>query len=262
MTTPDDRPSFLATRKGKLTLALLCAIAFLDFVDGPIVNIALPDIRSDLSFSVQSLQWVVSGYLLTYGGFMLLGGRLADLLGRRRVLVTGAVLFALSSLAGGFATQGGVLIGARLAEGLGAAMMLPAALSLVTTNFTTPKDRATALGLWGGVAGLASAAGVFLGGVLTEGPGWRWVLFVNPPIAAALLVAVFLLIPAETRRASLGNFDVIGTLLVTGGMLHLVFVLVKAPDQGWGSTKSIVELLGAAALLAASWSSSSGVTIR
>jgi EmrB/QacA subfamily drug resistance transporter len=242
-------PSFLTTRRGKLTLALLCAIAFLDFVDASIVNIALPDIRKNLHFSVQNLQWVLSGYLITYGGFMLLGGRVGDLLGRRRVLVTGTALFAASSLLGGFAQNGGTLVAARLAQGLGAALMLPAALSLLTTNFREGKDRNTALGVWGGVAGLASAAGVFLGGLLTDGPGWRWVLFVNPPIAALLLVAVFRLIPGERHRAPLANFDVAGTVLVTGGMLLLVYALVKAPDQGWGSARTIGELGGAALLL-------------
>src|SRR5437667_4376011 len=131
----DSTASFLATRRGKLTLALLCAIAFLDFVDASIVNIALPDIRTDLHFSVQSLQWVLSGYLLTYGGFMLLGGRAGDLLGRRRVLLTGTTLFAVSSLVGGLATDAGMLVGARLAQGLGAALMLPAAPSFLTTLF-------------------------------------------------------------------------------------------------------------------------------
>jgi EmrB/QacA subfamily drug resistance transporter len=244
-------PSFLATRRGKATLALLCAIAFLDFVDASIVNIALPDIRQDLHFSVQDLQWVLSGYLLTYGGFMLLGGRAGDLLGRRRVLVTGTALFAVSSLLGGFAGNAGVLVGARLSQGLGAALMLPAALSLLTTSFKEGKDRHTALGVWGAVAGLASAAGVFLGGVLTEGPGWRWVLFVNPPIAVVLIGAIFWLIPGEQRRSSLANFDVLGTVLITGGMLLLVFGLVKAPDQGWGSGRTIGELVGAGVLLIA-----------
>jgi EmrB/QacA subfamily drug resistance transporter len=243
-------PSFLATRRGKLTLALLCAIAFLDFVDASIVNIALPHIRDDLHFSVQNLQWVLSGYLLTYGGFMLLGGRAGDLLGRRRVLVTGTSLFAAASLLGGLAQNAGTLVGARLAQGLGAALMLPAALSLLTTSFKEGKDRNTALGVWGGIAGLASAAGVFLGGVLTEGPGWRWVLFVNPPIAVLLLVGIFRLIPGERRRGALVNFDISGTALVTGGMLLLVYALVKAPDQGWGSGKTIAELAGAGVLLA------------
>lgn len=249
MTAVTVQPSFLATRRGKLTLALLSAVAFLDFIDASIVNIALPDIRTDLHFSVQGLQWVLSGYLLTYGGFMLLGGRAGDLLGRRRVLVAGTAVFAVSSLFGGFAGSAGVLVGARLAQGLGAAMMLPAALSLLTTSFKEGSDRNKALGVWGGVAGLASAAGVFLGGVLTEGPGWRWVLFVNPPIAAFLLAAIFWLIPGERRRAPLANFDIVGTTLVTGGMLLLVYGLVKAPDQGWGSARTIGEFTAAFVLL-------------
>src|SRR5213082_480283 len=156
------QPSFLATRRGKLTLGLLAAVAFLDFVDASIVNIALPSIRRDLGFSQQGLQWVPSAYLLTYGGFMLLAGRAADLLGRRRVLVTGTVLIGISSLIGGFAESEGVLVAARLSQGLGAAVMLPAALSILTTTFKEGSDRNRALGVWGAVGGLASAAGVLL----------------------------------------------------------------------------------------------------
>jgi MFS family permease len=142
------RSSFLATGRGKLTLALLCAVAFLDFVDASIVIVALPSIRSDLGFSERGLQWVPSVYLLTYGGFMLLGGRTADLLGRRAVLVAGTVLVGVSSLIGGFAESSGVLVGARLAQGLGAAMMLPAALSILTTSFAEGADRNKAMGVW------------------------------------------------------------------------------------------------------------------
>jgi len=247
-TTPAS--SFLATKRGKLILALLCAIGFLDFVDASIVNVALPDIRQDLHFSVQNLQWVLSGYLLTYGGLMLLGGRLADLLGRRRVLIAGTSVFAASSFVGGLAQNAGTLVGARLVQGVGAALMLPAALSLLTTYFKEGKDRHTALGAWGGVAGLASAAGVFLGGLLTQGPGWRWVLFVNPPIAVLLIVAIVAMIPAEPRAGRLANFDLSGSVLVTSGMLLLVFGLVRAPIQGWGSTRTVGELAGAGVLLA------------
>src|SRR5690349_19856896 len=152
--------SYLATRRGKLTLALLCGIAFLDFVDASIVNVALPSIRRSLHFSVDGLQWVPSAYLLTYGGFMMLGGRAADLLGRRRVLTAGIVTIGVSSFIGGLAGSAGVLIAARLAQGLGAAFTLPAALSILTTSFPEGRDRTTALGVWGGVGGLASAAGV------------------------------------------------------------------------------------------------------
>jgi EmrB/QacA subfamily drug resistance transporter len=241
--------SSLSTRRGKLILALLCAVAFLDFVDAPIVNVALPSIRHALHFSVASLQWVPSGYLLTYGGFMLLGGRLADLFGRRRILLSGIVVIGISSLIGGFAQSAGVLVGARLAQGLGAAMTLPAALSLLTTSFKEGKDRHTALGVWGGVAGLASAVGVLLGGLLTQGPGWRWVMFVNPIAAVLVFGAVLRLIPADGARKRLENFDALGAVLATGGMLLLVYTLVKAPTVGWGATRTIGELAGALALL-------------
>ena len=246
--TSSPPPPALSTRLGKLTLALLCTIAFLDFVDASIVNVALPSIRDDLDFSVQSLQWVLSGYLLTYGGFMLLGGRAADLFGRRRVLVTGTTVFALSSLAGGLAQSSGMLVGARLAQGVGAAMMLPAALSLLTTTFTGT-DRHKALGVWGGVAGLASAVGVLLGGVLSEGPGWRWVLLVNEPVCVAAIVCVFLLFADDRKTPDLRRLDLRGALLSTTGMLLLVYTLIKAPDVGWGAGRTIAGLAGAAALL-------------
>jgi EmrB/QacA subfamily drug resistance transporter len=243
--------SFLATRRGKLTLALLCVVAFLDFADASIVNVALPSIRRDLHFSVQSLQWVISGYLLTYGGFMLLGGRAADLLGRRQILIGGTWLFALASLIGGLAGSEGMLIGARLAQGLGAAMMLPAALSILTTTFSAGTDRNTALGAWGAMAGLGAAVGVFLGGVLSEGPGWRWVMFVNLPFCAVVLLGVFRLISGDRRRARLASFDTPGAILATGGMLLLVYAIVKAPDVGWGKARTIGELAAAIALLVA-----------
>src|SRR5438067_12517942 len=200
MSTFTAQPSFLATRRGKLTLALLCAVAFLDFVDASIVHLALPSIRRALHFSVAGLQWVPSGYLLTYRGFMLLGGRAADLLGRRRILISGVILIGVSSLIGGLAGSSGVLVGARLAQGLGAAMTLPAALSILTTSFKEGKDRHTALGVWGGVAGLASAVGVLAGGVLTEAFGWRWVMFVNPIACALVFPSVLRLIEPDQAR--------------------------------------------------------------
>jgi EmrB/QacA subfamily drug resistance transporter len=251
MATTNSQTTSLATRRGKLVLALLASVAFLDFVDASIVNVALPSIRHDLSFSQQSLQWVPSGYLLTYGGFMLLGGRAADLLGRRRVLVAGISVIGISSLIGGLAQSSGVLVGARLAQGLGAAMTLPAALSILTTTFNEGTDRTKALGVWGAVGGLASAAGVLLGGLLTQGPGWRWVMFVNPIAALLVLAGVFRLISGERRRARLENFDLLGAVLATGGMLLLVYALVKAPDVGWGSPRTMGELAGGLALLAA-----------
>jgi EmrB/QacA subfamily drug resistance transporter len=191
---------------------------------------------------------VLSGYLLTYGGFMLLGGRFADLFGRRRVLVVGTVVFAISSLAGGFAGNAGLLVGARLAQGVGAALMMPAALSLLTTTFREGSDRTKAFGAWGAVAGLASAVGVLAGGLLTDGPGWRWVMFVNPPVCVVILIGAYRLFGHEDRRPFKG-LDVIGAFLATAGMLLLVFALVKAPDEGWGSARTVLELAGAGALL-------------
>jgi EmrB/QacA subfamily drug resistance transporter len=245
------QPSYLATRQGKLTLVFLCMVGFLDFVDASIVNVALPSIRRDLHFSVQSLQWVLSAYLLTYGGFMMLGGRAADLLGRRRILVSGMTLFALASLTGGLATDSAMLIGARLVQGVGAAMMLPATLSILTTTFREGKDRNTALGAWGAIAGLASAVGVLLGGVLSEDVGWRWVLWVNLPVCAILLVATFRIVSGERPTQPVRNFDALGAVLVTGGMLLLIFTLVKAPSVGWGTTRTIGGLVGAVLLLVA-----------
>jgi EmrB/QacA subfamily drug resistance transporter len=250
MTTTTIQPSFLATRRGQLTLATLCAVGFLDFVDTSIVNVALPSIRHDLHFSVQNLQWVLSGYLLTYGGFLLLGGRAADLLGRRRILVAGTVVFAISSMACGLAQNSGTLIGARLVQGLGAAMMTPAALSILTTTFNVGTDRLKALGAWGALAGLSSGVGVLLGGLLSGGPGWRWVFFVNPPIALLLLIATFRLVGDDKKRARLAHFDTGGAVLATGAMLLALYALIRAPQVGWNTARTITELAGVGLLLA------------
>jgi EmrB/QacA subfamily drug resistance transporter len=243
--------SFLATRRGRLTLLLLCAVQFMDVADSSIMNVALPSIRRGMGFSVQSLQWVLSGYLVTYGGLLLLGGRAADLLGRRRLLAAGTTLFAAGSLSGGLAASAGMLIGARLAQGAGAALMTPAGLSILTTMFSQGTDRNQALGAWGAVSGLAAAAGVLLGGVLSQGPGWRWVLFVNLPLCALILAGASRLLLGERRQARLANFDVPGAILGTAGMLLLVYALVRAPQQGWASARTIGELATAAIVLAA-----------
>jgi EmrB/QacA subfamily drug resistance transporter len=249
MSTAPPEASVLSTRRGRFILLFVCAVAFLDFVDASIVNVALPSVRRDLHFSVQNLQWVLSGYLLTYGGFLLLGGRSADLLGRRRILVAGISVFALSSLIGGLAPNAGVLVAARLAQGVGAAMMLPAALSILTTTFNEGTDRLKALGVWGAVAGIASAVGVFLGGVLSQGLGWRWVFFVNLPLCVILLLSSFRLVRAERRTASVSHFDVLGAATVTVGMLLLIYTLIRVPEVGWGDWRTISGLSGAALLL-------------
>jgi EmrB/QacA subfamily drug resistance transporter len=251
MAAVTSQRSLLSTRRGALTLLLLCTVQFMDIIDSSIMNVALPSIRAELGFSQQRLQWVLSGYLVTYGGFLLLGGRAADLIGRRRLLVAGTTLFAVCSLAGGLATNAGMLVGARVVQGVGAALMAPAGLSILTTTFAEGRDRTTALGVWGAVSGVAAAAGVFLGGVLSQGPGWRWVLFVNIPVCVLIVAAAFRLVPGERRRARRGTFDVPGAVLVTAGMLLLVYALVNAPDVGWRHRHTIGELGTAAALLVA-----------
>jgi EmrB/QacA subfamily drug resistance transporter len=253
---PVASSSFLATGRGKLVLTFLCAVAFLDFLDTSIVNVALPSIAHDLHFSVQNLQWVLSGYIVTYGGFLLLGGRLADLLGRQRILITGTALFGLASLAGGLAQNSGMLVGARLAQGLGAALMSPSALSMLTTTFSNGSDRVKALGAWGAMAGISSIAGVALGGVITASLNWRWVLFVNLPVCVAVIAGALRLVADSKppsfggKRFDLATFDLPGAFLGTGGMLLLVYGLVRAPVDGWGAGSTIGELAGAAVLLA------------
>ncbi len=244
--------SSLASRRGVAILILLSLVQFMDVLDASILNIALPSIKDDLGFSQQSLQWVINGYILTYGGFLLLGGRMADLLGRRLMLVTGLVVFASSSLTGGLAHDGSLLVGARFAQGIGAAMLSPAALSSLTSTFRSTRARNTALGVWAAVSGIGGAAGVLFGGLLTEGPGWRWVLFINVPFSAIAFAGAFMLLKRERMQtARLANFDALGAALVTGGMLLLVYALVKAPDVGWGATRTVAELAGSALFLVA-----------
>jgi EmrB/QacA subfamily drug resistance transporter len=241
--------SVLSTRQGKLILALVCIAAFLDVIDTTIVNIALPSIREHIHFTVQSLQWIASGYLLTYGGFLLLGGRAADLLGRRRLFVAGTALFGISSLACGLAGSEGLLVGARLAQGLGAAMMTPAALSILTTTFTEGKERTKAIGLWSATIPLGAVLGVLAGGVLTQSIGWRWVFFVNLPVCVLVLASAFRLLDNDGKQAPIKNFDALGAIFSTAGMVGIVYALVNAPSVGWGSSRTIGELGGALAVL-------------
>jgi EmrB/QacA subfamily drug resistance transporter len=247
-----DSRLVLRSRLGALTLVLLCGVQFLDIVDSAIVNVALPSIQHSLSFSQQNLQWVASGYILTYGGFLLLGGRLADLLGRRRILLAGLTVFAVSSLTAGMASDAGLLVAARLVQGIGAALMAPAALSELTASFREGKDRNTALGVWGAVSGMAAAAGVFLGGVISQGPGWRWIFFVNPPVCVAVAAGALVLLASDRgSRARETAFDSQGAALVTAGMLLLVYGLVRAPVVGWGSAQTIGVLAGSAVVMIA-----------
>ncbi len=234
-----------------IALILLCVAQFMVVLDSAIVNVALPTIGEALDFSESSLPWVVNAYVLTFGGFLLLGGRLADLLGRRRVLLFGLALFSLASLAGGLATTSGQLIAARAVQGLGAAILSPAALSIVTTTFKDGAERNKALGIWGGVAGSGAAAGVLLGGILTESLGWEWVLWVNVPIGIAAIAIAPILI-AETRdEEGERHFDIAGALTITLGISALVFALLDAETVGWGSLQTIATLAGSALALAA-----------
>lgn len=234
-----------------IALGLLATAQFVVVLDASIVNVALPTIGEALAFSRDDLAWVVNAYVLAFGGFLLLGGRLADLLGRRRVFIGGLILFALASLAGGLASSEGALIAARAVQGLGAAMLSPAALSIVTTTFRDGSERNKALGVWGAVAGAGGAAGVLLGGVLTEYLGWEWVLWVNVPIGLAAAALAPLLIAESRSESETRAFDVAGAVTVTAGLSLLVYALVEAPDAGWGSARTIGLLALALALLGA-----------
>jgi EmrB/QacA subfamily drug resistance transporter len=239
------------SRRRWRALILLCAAQFVVVLDASIVNVALPSIGTALHFSQENLQWVVNGYVLVFGGFLLLGGRMADLLGRRRVFMGGLVLFAIASLAGGLATSEGWLIGARAVQGLGGAILSPAALSIVTTTFTEGSERNRALGIWGAVAGSGGAAGVLLGGVLTDTLGWEWVFFVNTPICLAAAALAPRLIAESREEQAVRTFDALGAVTVTAGLSLLVYAMVDANNAGWGSTKTVSLFTVSAALLAA-----------
>jgi len=247
---PEPRSS-LKSGRGALTLALLLLVQFLDFLDVSIVNVALPSIKHELGFSEQNLQWVVSGYVLTYGGFLLLGGRAADLVGRRRILLGGLTLFAIASLVGGAAPTDELLVAARLAQGIGAAMMSPAALSILITTFTNPRERNIALGAWAAIPGLAGASGVVLSGVLTQGPGWRWIFYLNVAVAILVAIGALALIAGDRAVGKQSSFDLSGAVLVTAGMLLLIYALVDAPTGGWGGIRTTGELAAAALILTA-----------
>ena len=244
MTAQTDR------RRLGLALALLAAAQFVVVLDASIVNVALPSIGRDLGFDQGDLSWVVNAYVLVFGGFLLLGGRLADLLGRRRIFIVGLVVFGLASLAGGLATSPGMLIAARAVQGLGGALLSPAALSMLTVLFAEGAARNKALGVWGAVAGSGGAAGVLLGGLLTEYAGWEWVLFVNTPITIGAALLATRLLP-ESRTDGPRRFDVAGAVTVTAGLSLLVYTLVDANGAGWLSTQTLGLGAVAFALLAA-----------
>ena len=232
-----------------LALALLSVVQFMVVLDIAIVNVALPSIKDDLGFSQANLQWVISAYALVFGGFLLLGGRAADLLGRRRVFIGGLVVFLTASLLAGLAWSEASLIGARSLQGLGAAIISPAALSILMTTFYEGRERNIALGVWGAVGGFGAAAGVLLGGVFTDALSWEWIFFINVPVALVAIAFAPVLL-GESRDTRVGGFDALGAVLVTAGLSLTVFTITKANDYGWGSTKTIGLFAVAAALLA------------
>jgi EmrB/QacA subfamily drug resistance transporter len=231
-------------------LILLCVAQFVVVLDASIVNVALPSIGKGLHFSEQNLPWIVNAYVIAFGGFLLLGGRAADLLGRRRVFMTGLLVVAVASLAAGFAANQGELIAARAAQGLGAAIISPSALSIVANLFKDGSERNKALGAWGAVAGSAGAVGVLLGGILTDGLGWEWVLWVNVPVALIALALTPGLIPESRSESTTRHFDAAGAVTVTAGLSLLAYALLDASSAGWGSTKIVTLLAVAVALLA------------
>jgi len=235
-------------RRKWLALGLLSAVQFMVVLDIAIVNVALPSIKLDLGFSQENLQWVISAYALVFGGFLLLGGRAADLLGRRRIFLGGVVLFTVASFLAGMAWSEGSLIGARAIQGLGAAIISPAALSILSTTFREGRERNIALGVWGAVGGFGAAAGVLLGGVLTDALSWEWIFFVNVPVGIAAFVLAPLLL-AESRDASVKSFDVPGAVLVTGGLSSLVYAITQAGQQGWLAGETIAFSAAALVLL-------------
>ncbi len=232
-----------------MALLVLAISQLMVVLDATIVNVALPDIARALDIRSQAdLSWVVTGYTLTFGGFLLLGGKLADRLGRRKVFLLGAVLFAVASLLGGLAGNLPLLIAARLVQGLGGALMSPAALSLITVVFEEGKERNKALGIWAAITAGGAALGLILGGVLTEYASWRWVLFVNLPIAAVAVAGALKYVP-ESRDERARGFDIPGALLVTSGLVSLVYALVKGNEYGWSSGRTVGTLVLAAVLL-------------
>jgi EmrB/QacA subfamily drug resistance transporter len=244
-------PPVYTPRAKNLALLLLAMTQFVIVIDASIVNVALPSIGRHLHFSSTDLSWVVNAYTLTFGGFLLLGGRLADLLGRRRMFMLGLVLFSVASFAGGIAQSEGWLLVARAVQGLGAAIVSPAALSIITTTFAEGAERNRALGIWGAVAGAGGAAGVLLGGILTSGLSWRWVLFVNVPIGLVAAAVAPRTLHESRSEDGATTFDLPGAVTVTAGLSLLVYAVVDAVNAGWGSTETLLRLAGAVVLLVA-----------
>jgi EmrB/QacA subfamily drug resistance transporter len=232
-------------------LALLCGAFFMVILDAAIVIVALPSIESDLGFSEQGLQWVVSAYALTFAGLLLLGGRAADLLGRRRVFMVGLLFFTTASLLCGLAWSPGALLAARAVQGVGAAIMTPTALSIISTTFEEGAERNKALGIWGALGGIGATAAWLIGGPLVDGPGWEWIFFINIPVGLAALALCPVLLRESRSATARRSYDPAGAITITGALVLFVYALVEAPDTGWGATQTILLFTASAALLAA-----------
>src|SRR6266576_372914 len=232
-------------------LAVVATAFFMTILDVSIVNVALPSIAKDLNFSQENLQWVITAYAIAFGGFLLLGGRAADLLGRRRVFIVGVALFTLASLVCGLAQSEGMLIVARAVQGLGGAIITPAALSIVMTSFEEGAERNKALGIWGALGGSGAAVGVLAGGVLTKYLGWEWIFFVNVPVGALVLALTPRIVPESRRELGHRRFDAPGAVSVTAGLALFIYAISKAPDVGWATGRTIGLIALSVAILAA-----------
>src|SRR5438094_2864741 len=238
-------------RRRWFALALVVAAQFMVVLDVAIVNVALPSIKTDLNFTQESLQWVITAYAILFGGVLLLGGRLADLLGRRRLFVAGLVLFTVSSLLDGLAWSEGSLIAFRSLQGLGAALLSPAALSILTTEFSEGRERNVALGIWGAASGSGGAAGVLLGGALTSALSWSWIFFINVPVGALVIALTPWLLGESRADLRHRNFDFAGAGSITGGLMLLVYAMTRATQHGWATAETIGLLAGSVALIVA-----------
>jgi EmrB/QacA subfamily drug resistance transporter len=232
-------------------LAVVATAFFMTILDVSIVNVALPSIGRELEFSRENLQWVITAYAITFGGFLLLGGRAADLLGRRRVFLVGVALFTIASLVCGLSGSEGMLIAARAVQGLGGAIIAPAALSIVMTSFEEGAERNKALGIWGALGGSGAAVGVLAGGILTESLGWEWIFWVNVPVGAAVIALTPFVVPESFRQTTRRRYDPLGAITVTAGLALLVYAISEAPNVGWATARTILLLAAAAALLIA-----------
>ena len=232
-------------------LALLCGAFFMVVLDATVVLVALPSIQADIGFSEQGLQWVLSAYALTFGGLLLLGGRAADLLGRRRVFMTGVLAFTAASLVCGLAWSPAALLAARVVQGAGAAIMTPSALSIISTTFPEGSERNKALGIWGALGGIGATAAWLIGGPLVDGPGWEWIFFINIPLGLAALALSPRLLRESRAAVTRRSYDPAGALTITGALVLLVYALVEAPNVGWGSAQTILLVAGSAGLFAA-----------